>query len=77
MDFYTLPKSFAKHPPRKMLGTEGGRVIPVACNFSEYPHISNLSDFVAVLQRALLTALNTKKILLHVPYACTYPPPGG
>lgn len=39
-----------------MLGTEGGKVIPVACNFSEYPHISNPSGFVALLQRALLTA---------------------
>lgn len=53
-----------------MLGTEGGRVIPVAYNFSEYPHISNPSAFVW----ALLTALDTNKIMLHVPYACMYPP---
>lgn len=42
-----------------MLGMEGGRVIPIACNFSEYPHISNPSGIVALLQRALLTALDT------------------
>lgn len=57
-----------------MLGTEGDRIIPVTCSFSECLHISNPSGFALLLQRALFTALYTNQIMLHIHYVCTYTP---
>lgn len=75
--FFTLPKSCAKqlfNPPKWVLGTEGDRVIPVTCNFSECLHISSPSGFAVLLQGVLFTALYTNKIMLHICYMCTYTP---
>lgn len=57
-----------------MLGTEGDRLIPVTCKFSECLHIINPSGFAVLLQRVLFTALYTNQIMLHVHYAHTHTP---